>query len=179
MSRRTTRRPKRSKPSKHGKRKKHSGYGSAQQQPDPPRKPRLRRKVIAVLLVLGAAAAVYAFDRGGPQETIAAQVVETRVYPHTPQGGEAHTHTDVVVEYDGKRRTIKKADTLTKGDWVEIDVRRGRLSGWPHYQSYREAGDFDPLEAVGDTPEPWEYDLVTNRHWDPDHGHWHDGPPPG
>jgi len=27
-------------------------------------------------------------------------------------------------------------------------------------------------------PLPWEYDAVTNRHWDPGHGHWHDGPPP-
>jgi hypothetical protein len=24
----------------------------------------------------------------------------------------------------------------------------------------------------------WEYDAVNDRHWDPNHGHWHDGPPP-
>ena len=29
-----------------------------------------------------------------------------------------------------------------------------------------------------DTPEPWEYDPVNNRHWHPNHGHWHQGPPP-
>jgi hypothetical protein len=28
------------------------------------------------------------------------------------------------------------------------------------------------------TPKPYEYDAVNNRHWDPNHGHWHDGPPP-
>ncbi|MHC4416665.1 MAG: hypothetical protein ACYS0G_15445 [Planctomycetota bacterium] len=28
------------------------------------------------------------------------------------------------------------------------------------------------------TPQPWEYDPVANRHWHPDHGHWHQGPPP-
>jgi len=28
-------------------------------------------------------------------------------------------------------------------------------------------------------PEPGEYDPATNRYWDPDHGHWHDGLPPG
>ncbi len=27
-------------------------------------------------------------------------------------------------------------------------------------------------------PEPWAYDAATNRHFDPAHGHWHDGPPP-
>jgi len=30
----------------------------------------------------------------------------------------------------------------------------------------------------GSTPAPWEYDAENDRHWDPAHGHWHDGPPP-
>lgn len=28
------------------------------------------------------------------------------------------------------------------------------------------------------TPVAWQYDAASNRHWDPNHGHWHDGPPP-
>lgn len=28
------------------------------------------------------------------------------------------------------------------------------------------------------TPSPWYHDVANNRHWHPDHGHWHDGPPP-
>lgn len=32
--------------------------------------------------------------------------------------------------------------------------------------------------APGATPAPWTYDPATNRHWDPNHNHWHDGPPP-
>jgi hypothetical protein len=28
------------------------------------------------------------------------------------------------------------------------------------------------------TPAAWEYDEANDRHWDPTHGHWHDGPPP-
>jgi hypothetical protein len=37
-----------------------------------------------------------------------------------------------------------------------------------------------PLSAApsGPTPAPWAYDSTTNKHWDPGHGHWHDGPPP-
>jgi hypothetical protein len=27
-------------------------------------------------------------------------------------------------------------------------------------------------------PEPWQYDPVANKHYDPDHGHWHLGQPP-
>lgn len=32
----------------------------------------------------------------------------------------------------------------------------------------------------GATPQPWQYDAATNKHFDPSpgHGHWHDGPPP-
>lgn len=28
------------------------------------------------------------------------------------------------------------------------------------------------------TPAPWTYDAQKNQHWDPGHGHWHQGPPP-
>ena len=30
-------------------------------------------------------------------------------------------------------------------------------------------------------PQPWQYDPVTDQHWDPSpgHGHWHSGKPPG
>ena len=36
----------------------------------------------------------------------------------------------------------------------------------------------NPSATAGATPEPWFYDAATNRHFDPNHGHWHDGPPP-
>ncbi len=34
------------------------------------------------------------------------------------------------------------------------------------------------LPEPGYTPKPYEYDPKTNKHWDPGHGHWHDGQPP-
>ena len=43
-----------------------------------------------------------------------------------------------------------------------------------------EQGDAPPLR-INDTradPPPYHYDRKTNRHWHPDHRHWHDGPPP-
>lgn len=30
----------------------------------------------------------------------------------------------------------------------------------------------------GVTPEPWHYDAAQDRHWHPEHAHWHSGPPP-
>jgi hypothetical protein len=38
------------------------------------------------------------------------------------------------------------------------------------------ASDFVPADQ---RPAPYTYDSVANRHFDPAHGHWHDGPPPG
>ena len=35
-----------------------------------------------------------------------------------------------------------------------------------------------PQGAPASTPAPWTYDPATNQHWDPNHGHWHPGPPP-
>ncbi len=32
--------------------------------------------------------------------------------------------------------------------------------------------------ASSQTPTAWQYDPETDRHWDPQHGHWHPGPPP-
>ncbi len=32
--------------------------------------------------------------------------------------------------------------------------------------------------AIVSTPSPWEYDADNDRHWHPEHGHWHAGPPP-
>lgn len=40
-------------------------------------------------------------------------------------------------------------------------------------------GSRSPLSGPpGTAAQPWAYDSVSNRHYDPGHGHWHDGPPP-
>mgnify|MGYP005841870013 CR=1 FL=1 len=36
-----------------------------------------------------------------------------------------------------------------------------------------------PGGAAETTPSAWQYDAANDRHWDPEHGHWHEGPPPG
>lgn len=35
-----------------------------------------------------------------------------------------------------------------------------------------------PPAAAGPSGQPWAYDSLRNQHWDPNHGHWHEGPPP-
>lgn len=41
-----------------------------------------------------------------------------------------------------------------------------------------QAGPIGASTVNGPPAEPWAYDSVTKRHYDPGHGHWHDGPPP-
>lgn len=41
-----------------------------------------------------------------------------------------------------------------------------------------QAGSPNSSATSGPPGEPWAYDSVTKRHYDPGHGHWHDGPPP-
>ena len=40
------------------------------------------------------------------------------------------------------------------------------------------AGAAGGAALAGQTPAPWQYDSVTDKHWDPNHAHWHDGPAP-
>lgn len=42
-------------------------------------------------------------------------------------------------------------------------------------------GSTSNLNPAIPNPTPWQYDPVTNQHWDPTpgHVHWHPGPPPG
>ena len=144
----------------------------------PPLKKGVRRRWLVFFLLLGGAVALYAFDRSGPIETIKAEVVDARTYPHRERGSEAHSHTEATLEFEGTSKTLKKADSLSRGDWVEIDVRRGRISGWAHFAALRGSADIDLLDSGEATPQPWQYDIVSDRHWDPNHNHWHDGPPP-
>lgn len=55
--------------------------------------------------------------------------------------------------------------------------RLGLPGSGPSSTGTRGSAENDSTEAPA-TPKPWEYDAANNRHWDPNHGHWHRGPPP-
>ena len=144
------------------------------------RKVRRRMRRIAALVVLGGAIGLYVYDYGGPLETVRGRVASTRTYPHRGTGERPHTHTEAVIEYEGARYTLPRADGLRKGQRILVDVRRGRLSGRLRYVSFRgTASGADAGTQPGSSqPVPWAYDLIQDRHWNPFHGHWHDGRPP-
>lgn len=49
---------------------------------------------------------------------------------------------------------------------------------WPGARS-PDSGGVGSGTRRGAAPAPWQYDAANNRHWNSEHNHWHDGPPPG
>jgi len=80
----------------------------------------------------------------------------------------------------------------TRGEKVTAYVCREGVCKLPTndpVEFSRQLEEVDPLSspapaplALGATggkdPKPWHYDQDGNRHWNPDHAHWHKGPPP-
>ncbi len=145
---------------------------------------RIRRRIrwIAILVLIGGAIGLYVYDYRVPLETIPGTVASTRTYPHKPRGGNQHTHTEAVLDYEGSRHTVARADGVEEGQSVEVDVRRGRLSGRLRFVAFRQIASDGPAGLFGlFQPVAWAYDIIEDRYWHPIHGHWHDGrpPPPG
>ena len=94
---------------------------------------RLNRGLL-ILVVLGGG--LYAYDHTGSEETIRGRVDRIRTYSHQTSSG-SHTHREAVIEFEDTRHTLPRADNLTRGQRVLVDVKRGRLSGRPRFVSLR------------------------------------------
>ena len=81
----------------------------------------------------------YMIDRSGPFETVGGSVVEISSYLHSGQDGQGeHSHQIATLEYEGHRYKLDRADTYRNGDAVQVEVRRGRITGYPYFaQSWR------------------------------------------
>ena len=77
---------------------------------------------------------IYQVDRSGPLETVDGMVVETRSYTHNAGDRQGpHTHVEAVLEYEGHRHTVRPGDRFRQLDPVQVEVRRGRLTGYPYF----------------------------------------------
>lgn len=76
-----------------------------------------------------------------------------------------------------KGEPAKKLKTI--GIWGGILVVAGVLTAVALSFETEKTATVTPPATAG-TPEPWEYNPITNQHWDPrpGHEHWHAGPPP-
>lgn len=98
------------------------------------KKRRGRRYGLFILGIPTLALAFYLVDRTGPVETIAGSVAETSSYLHSGTDGSGeHSHWTAVLEYEGHRFKLDRADQYQKGDAVSVEVRRGRLTGYPYF----------------------------------------------
>lgn len=97
---------------------------------------RKRRGRNVGLWILGAivlAAAFYYIDQGSTEDTLDGVVVDLGTYSHSTNSGR-HTHTEAVVECEGRRYKVRPADNLSLGDPVAVTIRRGRLTGYPYFE---------------------------------------------
>jgi hypothetical protein len=98
---------------------------------------RRRRRLLLRGLIAGVVLlvpALWLVDRAGSHAIVDAEVVRTRIWRHRPQDGKPHIHTDAILLIQGINEvTLRRADTLEKGQRVRVLVRTGRLTGWPYF----------------------------------------------
>ena len=90
-----------------------------------------------ILAVAAGAVALYVYDYQGPLETISGEVGSTRTYPHQTATEPLHTHTEAMIEFEGRSHTVSQADGVKRGQKVVVVVKRGRLSGRPRFVDFR------------------------------------------
>ena len=89
------------------------------------------------LWILGAIVLAFVFyyiDSSGATETVNGVVVKMGTYDHGTRQG-THTHSEATVEFEGHRYTIRPASNLNLGDPVSVTVRRGRITGYPYFET--------------------------------------------
>lgn len=94
-----------------------------------------------VALVL-AVPALWAFEHSGPQELVEAEVTETRRWIHYTKAGKSHPHVAATLQIEGlSETTLDRTDGYARGQRVPVWIRRGRLSGWPHFLDLAQPGE--------------------------------------
>ncbi|HET9253169.1 MAG TPA: SEC-C metal-binding domain-containing protein [Candidatus Eisenbacteria bacterium] len=63
--------------------------------------------------------------------------------------------------------------------WVLVAVAGVGVAAYAMLRPDRPEPTMPAAVPPEERPAPYTYDSLTNRHFDPVHGHWHDGRPPG
>ncbi len=87
-----------------------------------------------VLGLLTMALAFYYMDRSGASETLSGIVVETSSYVHSGRDAQGeHSHVSAVIEFEGHRQKVEPGDRFRQSQVVSVEIRRGRISGYPYF----------------------------------------------
>jgi hypothetical protein len=127
---------------------KESGKVTKQQRREQRQRAAQRRRLVTRVRRLGIIAAIlaipcaWAFDRSGPQETVEAEVTETRRWRHTAQDGTSHPHIAATLTIEGLSEfSLDRTDGYQRGQRVPVWIRRGRISGWPYFLDVVKPGE--------------------------------------
>ncbi len=107
-----------------------------------------RARRAAIILGVLAIPALWVFERSGAQERVEAEVTETRRWLHYTNATESHTHVAATLQIEGlSETTLERADGYVRGQRVPVWIRRGRLSNWPYFMDFAQAGEVVPEPA--------------------------------
>ena len=128
-----------------------SGRATKQQRREQRRRAAQRQLRLARARKLGIIAAIlaipglWAFERSGPQETVDAEVIETRRWRHTAQDGTSHPHIAATLQIEGlSEASLDRADGYQRGQRVPVWIRRGRITGRPYFLDVVKPGEVEP-----------------------------------
>jgi hypothetical protein len=128
-----------------------SGKFTKQQRREQRRRAAERRVLLARGRKLGIIAAIlmipglWALERSGPQESVDAEVIETRRWRHTAQNGTSHPHISATLKIEGLTEAhLERADGYQRGQRVPVWIRRGRITGRPYFLDLVNPGEVEP-----------------------------------
>jgi hypothetical protein len=97
--------------------------------------------IAAILMIPG----LWALERSGPQESVDAEVIETRRWRHTAQNGTSHPHISATLKIEGLTEAhLERADGYQRGQRVPVWIRRGRITGRPYFLDLVKPGEGEP-----------------------------------
>ncbi len=93
----------------------------------------------------------------GPQELVEGEVTSTRRWRHVAADRTSHPHTSAKLLIEGlSEGTVDRADGYERGQRVQVWIRRGRISGWPHFVDVAKPGEVErerqSAEVQGEEP---------------------------
>jgi hypothetical protein len=98
--------------------------------------------IIAAILVIPG---LWALEHSGPQESVDAEVIETRRWRHTAQDGTSHPHIAATLKIEGLSEAhLQRADGYQRGQRVPVWIRRGRITGRPYFLDVVKPGEVEP-----------------------------------
>jgi SEC-C motif len=63
--------------------------------------------------------------------------------------------------------------------WIVLGIVGVAVASFAMLRGDRTTQPVSSTSSPAERPAPWTYDSTRNQHFDPAHGHWHDGRPPG